>query len=45
MKTKDMVENYLLSLGLSIKNTYEFIPQRDYDFNEKVKTEKVEIGE
>ena len=44
MKTTDMVENYILGLGLNIKKTYKFIPKSDYDYNSKLKTETLEIG-
>lgn len=45
MKTKDMLEDYLLSLEVSIKNKYTFLPKTDYDFKEKKKDETVKIGE
>lgn len=44
MKSKDMLEDYLLSLGVSIKNKYTFLPKTEYDFKEKKKDETVTLG-
>lgn len=44
MKTKDMLEDYLLSLEVSIKNKYTFLPKTDYDFKDKKKDETVKLG-
>lgn len=44
MKSKDMLEDYLLSLGVSIKNKYTFLPNTGYDFKEKIKDETVKVG-
>ena len=43
MKTKDMLEDYLLSLGVSIKNNYTFLPKTEYDFKEKKNDETVKL--
>ncbi len=44
MKARDVVENYLISLGISLKNNYTFIPKRDYEYSKKGSTEIVELG-
>lgn len=44
MKSKDMLEDYLLSLGVSIKNKYTFLPKTEYNFNEKKKDETVKLA-
>lgn len=45
MKTKDTIENYLIELGISLKNNYIFIPKTDYQYSlTKGKSETVELG-
>lgn len=45
MKARDMVENYLIGLGISLKKTYNYIPDEEYEYSSKVgKTEVVKLG-
>lgn len=45
MKARDMVENYLLDLGISLRKNYTFIPNDEYEYSNKSgKTEVVTLG-
>lgn len=45
MKARDMVENYLIGLGISLKKTYAYIPDEEYEYSSKAgKTEVVKLG-
>lgn len=45
MKAKDMIENYLIELGVSLKNNYFYIPSSDYEYSStKGKTETIKLG-
>ena len=45
MKARDMVENYLIGLGISLKKNYAYIPNEEYEYSSKAgKTEVVKLG-
>ncbi len=44
MKARDVIENYLIELGISLKNNYTFIPKRDYQYSKKGSSETVRLG-
>lgn len=45
MKSKDIIENYLIELGVSLKNDYVYIPKREYQYSStKGKTETIKLG-
>ncbi len=44
MKSRDIIENYLIGIGISLKNTYTFIPKMNYEYSKTGKSETVELG-
>lgn len=45
MKAKDMIENYLIELGISLKKNYIYIPKSDYEYSStRGKIEVVKLG-